>query len=149
MLGGWWPGQLNFVWRCLIFSEYFFFKHEKGISSHGLNQVASDNSKVHGSFQDCGSSVQNFLHVICLLQRIWRWLQDFGKWIDPCTYYLICDPYVVGKVLLYQIFSHEMYFIYIRCAEIVSDMNLFFHTNKFLPSNQCPHQSSLLGTSYS
>jgi len=28
-------------------------------------------------------------------------------------------------------------------------MSLFFHTNKFLPSSQCPHQSSLLGTSCS
>lgn len=105
-----------------------FFSIKRGINSHWLNQVASDNSKVHRSFQDCGSSVQNFLHVICLLHRIWRWLQDFWKIVNPCTYYVIWT-YAVGKVLLLlcQIFSHEMYFIYIWCAEIVSDMTLFFH----------------------
>ena len=67
---------------------------KKGISSHGLNQVASDNTKVHGSFQNCGSSVQNFLHVICLLQRIWRWLQDFWKINRPL--HLLSDLNICG-----------------------------------------------------
>ena len=146
---------------CNIFSTlFFFFSMKKGITSHGLNQVASDNIMVHRSFLGCGSSVQNVLDVICLVGPQYRTFlmsfvcyiefgggcKIFGKLLDPCTYYLIW-MYVAGKVL-YQI-SHDMYFIYIWHAEIVSDINIFFHTNKFLPSNQCPHQISLLGTSCS
>jgi len=56
---------------------------KKGINSHGLNQVTSDNIKVHRSFQGCGYSVQNFFDVICMLHRIRRRLQDFWKVSGP------------------------------------------------------------------
>jgi len=68
---------------CNIFSTlFFFFSMKKGITSHGLNQVASDNIMVHRSFLGCGSSVQNVLDVICLVGPQYRtFLMSFVLWV--------------------------------------------------------------------
>jgi hypothetical protein len=50
-------------------------------------QKVTDNSEVHRSIQNCGSSIWNLLHVTLLASRIWRWHLDFRKkkiWI-PAT----------------------------------------------------------------
>jgi hypothetical protein len=40
---------------------------------------APDNSEVHRSLQNCGSSVWHLLHVTLWAPGIWRWLLDFWK----------------------------------------------------------------------
>jgi len=147
MLGAWWPGQLNFVSWCVIFSAHFFLAWKRVSIHMDWTRQPLITLRFTGHFRVVGPQYRTFLmSFVCYIEFGWG-CKIFGKLVDPCTYYLVW-MYVAGKVLLYQI-SHEMYFVYIWCAEIVSDIDLFFHTNKFLPSNQCPHQSSLLGTSCS
>ena len=64
----------------------FFFTCRNAYHFTCTEQKVPDNSEVHISGQNCGSSVWNLLHVAHWRLRIWRWILDFGK---------ICGPLVL------------------------------------------------------
>jgi hypothetical protein len=82
----WLPRQLKFIWWCLIFAAQFLLFSPY---IHKVNQFictkqkAPDNSDVHRSLQNCGSSVWNLLHVTLLVPKIWTCPQILGRCLDP------------------------------------------------------------------
>jgi len=55
-----------------------------------------DESEVHRTFQNCGFSLWDLIHVTLLAPRIWTWLLEVWKIFGPIPYglnsqYIICE----------------------------------------------------------
>jgi hypothetical protein len=85
--GIWSPGQLNFVWWPLILSALItvtFLPIYKNLYQFTRTaHKTPDESEVHRSLKNCGSSAWNVLPVNILAPRIWTWHLECSK--NLCT----------------------------------------------------------------
>lgn len=77
-------------WISFVGASYFQYNHCGFCPTYRsvyqftcIDQKAPDNTVVHRSLQNCGSSVWNLLHVAPLTSRIWWWLMDIRKICGP------------------------------------------------------------------
>lgn len=102
------PGcPVNKLWRVLlhifsIINAPFFLTYKNMYQFTSTKKKAPDNSEVHMSLQNCGSSVWCCLHVTILMPRIFRQFLDFWKiyWPQGYTSKLAEDYKKKSKIVL-------------------------------------------------
>ena len=96
------------LWLLIFQHDYgsFFLYTQNAYQLVCTEEKAPDDNMIHKSLQNCDLSIWSLPHIALMTPRIWRWLLEFGKFVDCC--FLLCNT-VNCLVTLFQYFLNILF----------------------------------------